>query len=71
MSIVTTANETAEPVAGLLSVLVVLAACELFCVSDELFADELFDELSATLDELSGTLSELLDESAGSGTPSV
>ena len=78
VSKVTAANETAEPVAGLLSVLFVLAVCELLCAFDELLADELLsaelesEELSEMFDELSDVLSELLsDELSGSGMPSV
>ena len=56
----------ALPVAGLVSVLVELAACELLCAFDELLLSELiWEELSRTLselvwEELSRTLSELI-----------
>jgi hypothetical protein len=56
----------ALPVAGLVSVLVELAACELLCAFDELLLSELvWEELSRTLSEL------FFDGESDSGTPSV
>ena len=59
-------GRAALPVAGLVSVLVELAACELLCAFDELLLSELvWEELSRTLSEL------FFDGESDPGTPSV